>query len=181
VDDALTQWINGFAGGGGGLDAAMRIITSFGVPAMILLVVAQWWSPLPRRLHVRHAIVAAGLSCLVGFAVNQLILLFVHRARPYDAGLTHLIVQPSAEWSFPSDHATVAAAIAAAWGLHREPYRAIAFGVMAAAVGVSRIFVGTHYLSDVLGGFATAVAAAILVRALYHPGTRFDRAVTGVL
>ena len=37
----------------------------------------------------------------------------MHRIRPYDAGLTHLIVAPSFDWSFPSDHATAAFAIVA--------------------------------------------------------------------
>ena len=181
MDDALTHWINAAAGDAGALNAIMVGITAYGVPVMILLVAAQWWSKLPERLRLRHAIVAVGLSCILGFVLNQLILLFVHRLRPYDSGLTHLIVQRSAEWSFPSDHATVAAAIPAAWALQREWGRTVVFAILALAVGWSRLFVGTHYVSDVLGGFATAIVAAMVVRTLYRAGTRFDRAVTAML
>jgi undecaprenyl-diphosphatase len=45
----------------------------------------------------------------------------------------------------------------------------------------SRIFVGTHYLADVLGGSLTAVAAAMLVWVFYREGSRLDRFATGIL
>ncbi|MDH8190437.1 undecaprenyl-diphosphate phosphatase, partial [Klebsiella pneumoniae] len=54
----------------------------------------------------------------LGLALNQLILLLVHRMRPYDGGVTHLLTAPSADPSFPSDHATASFAIAAAFLLH---------------------------------------------------------------
>jgi undecaprenyl-diphosphatase len=38
-----------------------------------------------------------------------------------------------------------------------------------------------HYVSDVLGGALTGIAAALLVRVLYREGTRLDRLVTGIL
>jgi undecaprenyl-diphosphatase len=180
-DQAATLWINDLAGQNATLDALMVAVTTFGVPAMILLVAVQWWMGGRNRKHLRHAIVAAGLSTILGFAANQLILLLVHRVRPYDAGLTHLIVPPSGEWSFPSDHATVAAAIATAFALHGERLRAIVFGLFALLVAYSRVYVGTHYLGDVAGGIATAVIAALVVGALYREGTGFDRRVTGLL
>jgi undecaprenyl-diphosphatase len=47
-----------------------------------------------------------GFSFLLGLAINQLILLFIHRVRPYDAGVTNLLIARSGDFSFPSDHAT---------------------------------------------------------------------------
>jgi hypothetical protein len=38
--------------------------------------------------------IVAGLSFLLGLGLNQLILLFIHRLRPYDAGRTHLLIRP---------------------------------------------------------------------------------------
>ena len=180
MDGSITQWINGAAGTSHMLDMTMIGITRFGVPVMVALVALQWWSRRDRT-HVRHATIVAGLSFLIGLGLNQIILLFVHRIRPYDAGLTHLIVAPSADWSFPSDHATAAFAIVAAFALQALPRRAIFFGVVALAVTYSRVFVGTHYVTDILGGAVTAVVAAILVSALYREGTRLDRFVTAIL
>jgi undecaprenyl-diphosphatase len=180
MDGSITQWINSAAGTSHMLDMTMIGITRFGVPVMIALVVVQWWSRRDRT-HVRHAAIVAGLSFLVGLGLNQIILLFVQRVRPYDAGLTHLIVAPSADWSFPSDHATAAFAIVTAFALQALPGRTVVFAAMALLIAWSRIFVGTHYVTDILGGAVTAVVAAILVSALYREGTRLDRFVTAIL
>jgi len=117
MDQTITQWINAPGGSNILLDSVMVMATQFGVPLLVLLVMLQWWSR-HERLHVRHTCAAAGLSFLVGVGLNQIILLFVHRVRPYDAGVTHLIISRSGDWSFPSDHATVTFAIAASFLLH---------------------------------------------------------------
>jgi undecaprenyl-diphosphatase len=161
------------------LHAVMIAATKFGVPLVVACVIMQWWSNRD-RLHVRHTSIAAGISFLIGLGFNQLILLFVHRVRPYDAGVSHLIIAPSGDWSFPSDHATASFAVAATFALHALPRRAAVFLLMAFLIAYSRIFVGTHYLTDVLGGALTGVCAAVIVRALYREGSRLDRFVTGI-
>ncbi len=101
--------------------------------------------------------------------------------RPYDSGISHLLISPSADPSFPSDHATATFAIAAAFLLHGMRRMGRWLFAAAVLVAVSRVYIGTHYVSDVLGGAATGIVAAILVRALYREGTRLDRFVTSVL
>jgi undecaprenyl-diphosphatase len=180
VDDAITHWINAAAGQSVAVDTAMRLVSAIGVPLMVILCVMQWWVG-PNRHKMRHILVAAGLSFLAGLAFNQFLLLFIHRPRPYDAGITHLIASASADWSFPSDHATAVFAIVAAFALHAAYRRAALFGVIALLVVWSRVFIGTHYVSDILGGAATGLAAAALVRWLYPAGTRLDQLLTGLL
>lgn len=180
MDERITRWINAPAGSDAVLDQVMLAITHYGVPLLILAVAAQWWSPSNRR-HIRHACIAAGLSFLIGLGLNQTILLFVHRIRPYDAGFTHLIIARSADWSFPSDHATATFAVALAFLLQGLRGRATALLLAAMAVCISRIYVGTHYATDILGGAATAATAALAVHALYREGTRLDQTVTGIL
>jgi len=180
MDQEITRWINAPAGSHAAVDMAMIAITQYGVPLLILLVVAQWWGR-QDRLHLRHACVAAGLSFLIGLGLNQIVLLFVHRIRPYDAGISHLIIERSADWSFPSDHATAAFSIAAAFLLHGFKGRGSVFLVAALVICVSRVYVGTHYATDVLGGAATGILAAIAVRLLYWQGTKADRLITNIL
>jgi undecaprenyl-diphosphatase len=124
---------------------------------------------------------AAGLSFLVGLCLNQIILLFIHRVRPYDAGNSHLIVSKSADWSFPSDHATASVAIISAFAFLGLPRRAALFAILAILICWSRVFVGTHYLSDILGGCLTGIVAAVLVRAFYREGSRLDNFATSIL
>jgi len=180
MDQAITRWINSFGDGNALLDTFMIATTKIGVPLLIALVIVQWWSGIDRS-HVRHACVAAGLSFLGGLALNQILLIFVHRVRPYDAGVTHLIISRSPDWSFPSDHATASIAVVAAFALHGLPRRALLFAVVALLVCWSRIFVGTHYLTDVLGGGLTGFVAAVLVWRFYREGSALDRFATGIL
>lgn len=180
VDAAVTHGINSMAGQWPSIDQLMLLTSAWGVPLLILGVVSQWWQG-NNRPHTRHALLAAGFSFLLGLALNQLILMFIHRLRPYDGGVTHLLIERSADPSFPSDHATATFAVTAAFLLHRMPRRGILSLAVAMLVSFSRVYVGTHYASDVLGGALTGIFAAVLVRSSYKEGTRADRFATGLL
>lgn len=180
LDAIATLAINSPAGASPAIDFPMVWVSPIGVPLLVLAVAGQWWRGSDRS-HNRHVLVATGLSFLVGLAVNQIILLFVHRIRPYDGGITHLLIARAADPSFPSDHATATFAIAAAFVLHGMRRIGLWFLAAAVLVAISRVYVGTHYVSDVLGGAMTGIVAATLIRALYREGTRLDRLVTSIL
>ncbi|WP_406855188.1 phosphatase PAP2 family protein [Alsobacter sp. KACC 23698] len=180
LDAALTTWINGWSGHIAAADVLMTWISALGIPVLVLAVAVQWWLPRPDRSS-RHILVAAGLSFLLGLGFNQIVLLFVHRLRPYDVGVSRLLVERSADFSVPSDHATASVAIATAFLLHGFKRQGLVLLAVAVLLAVSRVYIGTHFLSDVLGGAITGVAAAAAVRAAYREGTRADRLITGIL
>jgi undecaprenyl-diphosphatase len=179
LDATVTHFINNLAGVSATFDALMIWISAVGVPLLVLAVAGQWWVR-NERAHTRHILIATGCSFLAGLALNQCILLFVHRMRPYEAGLTHLLIAPSPDFSFPSDHATASFAIAAGFLLHGCSRRGLGFLVAALLVAFSRVYIGTHYVSDVLGGAATAILAATLVRLCYREGSRLDGLLTRI-
>ncbi|MDG4883944.1 phosphatase PAP2 family protein [Mesorhizobium sp. WSM4884] len=180
MDASLTHWINSAAGVSPLLDRTMIAISQIGVPLMVIAVALQWWSRTDRT-HVRHACLSAGLSFLLGLGINQIILLFVHRIRPYDAGVTHLLIAPSADWSFPSDHATASMAIVAAFAMQALPRRTLALLAAALLICWSRLHIGIHYAGDVVGGAATGVAAALAVRLAYRENSRLGAFATKIL
>jgi len=180
IDAAVTTWINAWAGRLPSVDFIMIWISTVGVPLLVLAVAVQWWFPRSDR-STRHVLVAAGFSFLLGLGLNQVVLLFVQRVRPYDAHVTQLIINRSADFSFPSDHATASFAIAAAFLLHGLRRRGLMFTAAAVLLAISRVYIGTHYVGDVLGGAATGILAATLVRAVYRENTRADRLITGIL
>src|SRR6476661_1059164 len=137
LDDAATRWVNGFSGISDPLDLLLLTITWAGIPAIVLAVALQWCRRVDRRGE-RHVAIACGLSFLLGLFLNQVILLFVHRDRPYETGLTHLLIPPSTDSSFPSDHATAVFAIVFAFLLHRRFARALFFAIAGALVAFSR-------------------------------------------
>ncbi|TDC73786.1 phosphatase PAP2 family protein, partial [Actinomadura sp. 7K507] len=116
---------------------------------------------------------AAPFAVVAAYLVSEVSKTFIEEERPCRAvqGAVHIAACPSpGDWSFPSNHATIAAASAAvivvAW-------RAMAPVVLplAALMAFSRVFVGVHYPHDVVAGFllgvvAAPVAALVLVVAL---------------
>lgn len=96
----------------------------------------------------------AGVATLLAVALNQPISSHVAEARPYATHPTALLLVPrTTDFSFPSDHATMAGA--AAVGLLIASWR---IGLWAAAAAVlmafARVYVGAHYPQDVLAGLA---------------------------
>ena len=180
LDVAVTRAINGWAERNGAVDLLMIWASDVGIQLMILAA-AGLWRRRNDRLHMRHVLAAAGFSFLLGLSLNQVILLFVHRLRPYDGGVTHLLIARSSDFSFPSDHATAAFAIAAAFLLGGTRHLALCFLTAALLVSMSRVYVGVHYASDVLGGALTGIIAAAGVRSIYLEGTRADRFITSIL
>lgn len=180
MDIALTQALNKLAGTNAALDAVMIAITIYGIFALVFAVILLWWKQ-AERSEARNACVVAGLSFLASLAFNQLLLLFVHRIRPYDAGVSHLLIAANPDWSFPSDHATAAAAIVAAlWFKHLRSIAKI-LSAVAILICVSRVYVGVHYFSDILGGVAIGVFTAALVARCYRNSSWYAQRITSIL
>jgi undecaprenyl-diphosphatase len=180
IDAALTHAINAMAGQSVIGDFVMLSLTKFGVPVMVIAVALQWWRRRDRQ-HMRYVIVVSGCAFLLGLGFNQLILLFIQRARPYEAGITRLLIEPTIDFSFPSDHSTAAFAIAAAFLAYGSKRVGAAFLIASVLVCVSRVYVGTHYVSDIIGGAFVGTVAALAVGAVYREGSRADRLITDIL
>jgi undecaprenyl-diphosphatase len=108
--------------------------------------------------------VASMISMVIGLIVVNIVLKnWVARVRPYELieGL-NLMIGKQHDFSFPSGHATNS--LACAWVLFRQTPRK--YGVPALAVAIliclSRLYVGIHYPTDVLGGAAIGICAACL-------------------
>jgi undecaprenyl-diphosphatase len=179
IDAGLTNWINSWSGQGWYVDQLFKGISSFGIPILVIAIACQWWSQRDRG-HTRHVLLAAGFSFLLGLSLNQLILLFIHRVRSYDAGVTNLLIAPSGDPSFPSDHATAAFAIATVFLAYHFRGAKILL-VTAILISLSRIYVGTHFVSDIIGGAITWMLAAGVIVWVYREGCRADQYLKNIL
>lgn len=159
----------------GRLDAVMLALTYLGeVTNMTLITVAVISACLLRRRW--HA--AAFMAIAPGGAalLNMGLKLLFQRARP-DASLLYLIETPRS-FSFPSGHAMGTAGVLSslvvllyALGVPR-PYRTFTVGLaLALGIGValSRVYLGVHYPSDVVGGQLAALAWVSAVTGWFYP------------
>jgi undecaprenyl-diphosphatase len=163
MDLSVYHSLNDFANDHHWFEVAAKFFATQGAVLFVVLL-AVVWLPFGRWTVSggRRAVVAAGLSAALGLGVNQLISHAYERTRPYVHHYHHLFVAPSHDPSFPSDHATGAFAIAAALFLRNRALGTVAL-ILAVLVGVGRVVVGTHWPSDVLGGAAIGIAAALIV------------------
>jgi undecaprenyl-diphosphatase len=76
----------------------------------------------------------------------------VKRERPYEAEGVVRLIRPPTGSSYPSGHAAVAAAMMSVIGDGNGPVVGLAARTLTLFVAASRVYVGVHYPSDVLGG-----------------------------
>ena len=108
----------------------------------------------------------AGIAALAALAIGALITNvalknIIARIRPYEVveGLK-LLIEPQSDFSFPSGHtcASIGAALAMYPFLERK--WGIPLVILAVLISLSRLYVGVHYPTDVLGGAVVGAFAA---------------------
>lgn len=103
-----------------------------------------------RRPRAAEDTLALGTAAWVLAQTNKR---FVRRQRPYEADGVRRLIRPPTGSSFPSGHAAVGVAVfATAAERARGPRSRLFLNLVGAYVAASRVYVGVHYPSDVLGG-----------------------------
>jgi membrane-associated phospholipid phosphatase len=130
----------------------------------VLLLAGYLLARASGRLLLVARSILAGVGVLLAVALNQPIVHGVAERRPY-AALPHVLVlvHRSADASFPSDHATMAGAVAAGL-LFVNRRLGIAAVVAALAMAFARVYVGAHYPVDVVAGLAFGALVAVLTQ-----------------
>jgi undecaprenyl-diphosphatase len=170
VDVGLLYDINGLSRAAPPwVDSVMGFIGEYGIMFGLAVVgLWSWWSA--RRTGTREDSVAAvaglvwaPLAAAVAVIVNIPIRGFVERPRPFvDHDGLEVLVSGKTDFSFVSDHSTMAMAIAVGIFLAHRRLGWAALG-LAFAEGFLRIYMGVHYPTDVIGGFALGTAVTLLL------------------
>ena len=108
----------------------------------------------------RTAAVEVGAAGALAWVLAQAAKPALGRGRPYELGSSARLVSPPAGSSWPSGHAAVGAAMAAALMTVGDRRLALLAAAGAVGIGATRISVGVHHLSDVVAGWGVGVLAA---------------------
>jgi len=178
VDRDVSASMHKFALAHSGFATAMRTVSAAGSPLawwIVLIPVCGWllYRRLP-RLTLFVAVATIGSSLL-----NRAIKLAVDRARPH---LSDPIASAAGK-SFPSGHtqsALVGCGVLVLVFLpvvarRARPWLVAAAVLIVAVIGFSRIALGVHYLSDVIGAVLIGLAWLLVVTAAFSAWRREER------
>jgi undecaprenyl-diphosphatase len=187
-DFYLFGLINGLAGWWPWLDGLARLLLNdYFTPTLLAIgLLSLWFEPdnnladfkdlsgaTPNQQAVLAACLSAGLANLALKIINWL----YFRPRPFADHPVNLLFYHPTDSSFPSNAATLGFAIAAGvWFYNRSWGRM--FLLLAALFGLSRIFGGVHYPSDVIAGAALGWLAAGVI---YRQHSRLNRLLTWIV
>ncbi|MER7927490.1 MULTISPECIES: phosphatase PAP2 family protein [unclassified Streptomyces] len=152
-------------------DRVVEFVGEYGLlVAMVLLVVWCWWSVRRRGDEDSAASVAglvwAPLAAALAVLVNVPIRGFVERPRPFrDHTGLDVLISGKTDYSFVSDHATITMAMGVALFVANRRFGLVGIG-LALVEGFCRVYMGVHYPTDVIGGFALGTAVALLLSPL---------------
>jgi undecaprenyl-diphosphatase len=160
-------------------DAVMMAASAIGanfvlIPALVATIALAVY----RRRRVLA--IALGIDAFVVIAAYTALKILFARGRPH---LFEKIAMPD-DYSFPSGHAmsalgiygAMAAVVIALHPAARRPVIAIA-AVLIALIGLSRIYLGVHWPSDVLGGYLAAIPPLVVTVHLVYRERRVDRSI----
>ena len=161
------------------LDAIVKFITHSGDHGYLWIALLIILLCIPKT---RRAAIIGAATLLLTFIVTNLCLKpLIGRTRPYEVieGLTRIIEKQS-DRSFPSGHTANSMAVGVSLWLVSKKYEIIgdkklyfpkaagwAVLVWSVLVGLSRLYVGVHFPTDVLGGAIVAILNTVIVFTVY--------------
>jgi undecaprenyl-diphosphatase len=176
LDAAIYQAL--YAGGHPALVIVARVLTALGEPT-VLIAAGLVTAILLWRAGHRHLPWVLIAITLIGRGVSELQKYWVARARP--SLEPHLVVVKTS--SFPSGHAsssmifylTMALALTAGTRWHRMA--AAGAILLSLLVGLSRVMLGVHWPSDVIGGWSFGLLWVLLTLRLAKRSLQTDRPI----
>lgn len=172
MDSAITKWLNSGVGQSAALDNVMEVLVSdYFIPVTLSLLLLGIFfadntdrkAPLRYKVGAVTGMIAVGFSNWITIAINGILF----RDRPYiEYDLILLFYKPT-DSSFPANSAAIAFGIATGLFL-ANPRLGLIACALSILYGISRVYAGVHYPSDILVGACIGIVSALAGYLLVH-------------
>jgi len=113
-------------------------------------------------------VIKAGIAGIIAWLFIAEIIKFLWvRPRPFVENQVNLLLSHEADGSFPSGHASFFFALSTVVYLYNKK-AGIFFFLASALISISRVFVGIHWPSDILGGAIIGIFVGWLVNKIFR-------------
>lgn len=157
-------------------DFYFKNITKLGNTVSILIIVIIFLLILKKEDGI-----LLGISTISSVIVNTIIKYIIKRPRP-----THLRLISQGGYSFPSGHAMISICVYGMllYLIHKniknktiKYFLTIFIIFLIISIGLSRIYVGVHYPSDILAGYLLSISILIIIIKVYIKNSRRNKSV----
>lgn len=144
----------------------MKFVTFLGEKGFFWITMAVSFVAFKRTRKVGVCIVFALL--LGAFSTNLILKPLIKRTRPYET-IPELkrLIRAQEDKSFPSGHTTASFAASGVVCMMSSKQWGRATVLLASLIAYSRMYLGVHYLSDVLAGMSVGLGSAMIVDEIY--------------
>jgi len=164
MDINILYFLNGLTSKSVFLDSLFIFLASYLQYFLgIIFLLFLFFSRYKHKEKIKIFAVTVGSIIVSRLFIVELIRFFYHRPRPIILyNLNQLI--PETGYSFPSGHSTIFFAASAAIFCYNKKLGVIFF-VASVLMNISRVIVGVHYLSDIIGGM---ILGSIVAFSLFY-------------
>lgn len=142
-------------------DALFQFFTMFGEELVIIGILGFFYWVYNKKIGE-----SMGISVFLSLVLNSTMKTLFQRLRPFqvDSAIENVRPQTSGGYSFPSGHTQGAATVFSSVALFiKKRWMTIGSGVIIFLVALSRLYIGVHYLSDVIVGAFLGILISTLV------------------
>ncbi|MFW5847740.1 MAG: phosphatase PAP2 family protein [bacterium] len=155
----IIKWLQSFRNSF--FDFLFEFLTLFGEELIVIAILGLVFWCINKEVGKRLAI-----TVFISLGINSLLKIIILRTRPFlvDSEITNLRPETSGSYSFPSGHTQSASTVF--FGLFyffKKKYLLYFAIIITVLVGISRMYIGVHYLTDVIAGGLLGLALVYLI------------------
>ena len=153
MDLKIVEFFQSFSNGF--FDVIFKFFNEFGDELVFLIVSTIIWWLINKKFAYRFMMIF-----LTSVAVNDVFKNIIKRPRPYTFDSVTSVTEPTYGYSFPSGHAQnsmiMALVLDESYGKTKKWVRPLLYTIVGLVL-IARIYLGQHYLTDVLAGVIVAI------------------------